>query len=187
MKSPDQDLQPFNPKPPGNISGARELVGLYPNKSDHGPAVRTIVGPDDLSDRYFLYRIIQDFDAYFEIVAKNLAAIQIFSEAAETGKCIAGQDTAKMADYIALVIVFGRLNQDNRKALAFDSLCGHLLSHDTKYSHTHTYPETPNVTVSIIHEGNLRVRSVLLMLMFKIAHPGGCSQCIRMVCWPNPG
>jgi hypothetical protein len=142
MKSPDQDLQPSGPKTPCNIGGAGKLVGLDADKSDHGPAVRATVGSDDLFDRYFLYCIIQDFDAYFEIVAKNLAAIQIFSEAAETGECVAGQDTSKMADYIALVIVFGWLNQYNRKAFAFDLLCRCLSSHNVKYSHSTTYPET---------------------------------------------
>ena len=40
-----------------------------------------------------------------------------------------------MADYIALVIVFGGLNQDNGQAFARDSLCEGLPSHGVEYSH----------------------------------------------------
>jgi len=143
MKSPDQNLQSSSPKTPGDVGGSRKLVGLDTDKRNNCFAARTLVGPDDLVDRYFLYRIVQNLDSYFEIVAKNLAAIQIFSEAAETGEGVARQDTAKMADYIALIIVFGRLNQDNGKAFAGDSPCGGLPSHYIKYSHTHIYPGPP--------------------------------------------
>ena len=142
MKSPDQDLQPSGANTPGNIGGSGKLVGLDADKRDDCPATGMLVGPYDPVDRYFLHRIIQNFDAYFEIVAKNPAAIQIFSQAAEAGECVAGQDAAKMADYIALVIVFGWLNQYNRKAFAFDLLCRCLSSHNVKYSHSTTYPGT---------------------------------------------
>jgi len=143
MKSPDQDLQPSRSKTPGNIGGSRKLVGLDTDQRDDCFAVRMLVGPDDPVDRYFLHRIIQNRDSYFEIVAKNLAAIQIFRETAEAGECVARQDTPKMADYIALVIVFGRLNQDNGEPFAGDSHCGGLPSHYVKYSHTHKYPGLP--------------------------------------------
>ena len=138
MKSPDQDLQSSRPKTPGNIGGARKLVGLDADKRDDCHATGRLVGPYDLVNRYFLHCIIQNLDAYFQIVAENPAVIQIFSEAVETGECVTGQDAAEMADHIALVIIFGRLNQDNRKAFAFDSLRGCSSGHDVKYSHTHS-------------------------------------------------
>jgi hypothetical protein len=140
MESPDQDLQSAGPKTPGNIGRSRKLVGLDTDKGDDCSGMGKPIGSNDPVDRYFLYRIIQKLDSYFEIASKNLAAIQIFCETAETGERVARQDTAPMADYITLVIVFGGLNQNNGKAFAFDSLCGGLSNHDVKYSHTHTYP-----------------------------------------------
>ena len=121
MKSPDQDLQTTSPKTPGNIGGSRKLVGLNTDKRDDCPASGALIGPDDPVDRYFLYRVVEDFDSHFKFVAKNLATIQILSETMETGKRIVRQDAAPMADYVPLVIVFGGFNQDNGKALAGDS------------------------------------------------------------------
>jgi hypothetical protein len=142
-KSPDQDLQSSSPKTPGEVCGSRKLVRLDTDKRDDCPAAGTPVGPDDFVDRHFLYRIIQYLYSYFKIVAKNLAAIQIFSETAETGERVARQDTAQMADHIALIIVFGGLNQDNGKVFARDSPCGGLPSHDVEYFHPHVCPDQP--------------------------------------------
>ena len=57
---------------------------------------------------------------------------------------VARQNTAQMADHIALVIVFGGLNQDNGQAFARDSLCEGLPSHDVEYSHIHTLSGSTN-------------------------------------------
>ena len=141
VKSPDQDLQPSSSKTPGYIGGSRKLVGLDTDKCDDCLAAGAPVGPDDFVDRYFLHRVVENLDSYFKIFAKSLAAIQILSETAQTGEGVARQDTAKMADYIALVIVFGGLDQDNGKVTARDSRCGGLSGHDVEYSHAHACPE----------------------------------------------
>jgi len=92
---------------------------------------------------FYRCRVVENLDSYFKIIAKNLPAIQIFSETAETGERVARQDAAQMADYITLVIVFGGLNQDNGKVFARDSPCGGLPGHDVEYSHPHVCPDQP--------------------------------------------
>jgi hypothetical protein len=111
---------------------------LNTDKRDDCLAMGTLVGPDNLGNRYFLDRIIQNTDSYFEAVAKNLAATQIFRETAEAGERVARQDAAPMANYIALVVVFGRLYQDNGQTFAVDLPCEGLPGHDVQnslYSH----------------------------------------------------
>ncbi len=78
-----------------------------------GRPMRTLIGPNNPGDRQFLHRVIEKLGFYLKSVAKNLSAIQIFSEAIETGEGVARQNTAQMADDIAFVIIFGGLNQDN--------------------------------------------------------------------------
>jgi hypothetical protein len=94
MKSSDQDLQPSSPKTPGEIGGARKLVGLDTHKRNNRPAAGKLVGPDDPVDGYSLDRIVENPDFYFEVAAKGLAALKVLSKTAEAGKRVARQDTA---------------------------------------------------------------------------------------------
>jgi hypothetical protein len=83
--------------------------------------MRTLAGPGDPVRPCSLNRVIQNVNSYFEIIAKSISAIEIFSEAVETGDRVARQDNAKMANSIALVVILGRFYQDNGQAFVYDS------------------------------------------------------------------
>jgi hypothetical protein len=110
VESPNQNLHPSSPKSPGDIGGAWELIGLDACKCDDRSAMGMFAGPDNPVYGNFLHSIIQNLTSYFEIFTKNLAAIQIFRETAETGERVARKNAPHMADYIAFIIIFRRLD-----------------------------------------------------------------------------
>jgi len=77
VESPDQDLQPSLSNTPREICGTRKLVGLDTRKRDDRPATGKLVGPDDPVDGYFLDRVVENPDSYFEVVAKDLSSISV--------------------------------------------------------------------------------------------------------------
>jgi hypothetical protein len=118
VKSTDQNLQPSAPKTPREIGGTRKLVGLDTRKRDDRSAPGKLVGPNDPVDGYFLNRVVQNPDSYFEVVAKDLLSIQVLSETVKAGKRVTWEDTARMADHVSFVIVLGRPDEHNRQAFA---------------------------------------------------------------------
>jgi len=116
---------------------------LNTDQRDDCPAIGTPVGPDNLVNRQFLHRVIENFNLYLEIIAKNPAAVQIFCKTAETGKGVAWKHAAQMTDDISVVIIFGGLDQDNRQEFTPVSFGGGLPSHDIVHSHTQPSLEQP--------------------------------------------
>ena len=112
MKAADADLHAGGEEWVGDIDGARKLIRLHADEADQGTAAGLVDLADDAVRAYPPVRLVVRVQTDFRIRPKDLAALCIFCEAIETGQRIGRDGGAEPLDRIAVIVVVGRLDDD---------------------------------------------------------------------------
>ena len=103
-----------------DIEGARILVRLHPHQRQQPEIVVAAEAADQLRDVDAGIGLVDQVDVDLDVVAEHVPPGAIEGEAIDRGEGIGGDQRPPPADDVAVIVVMGRLDQDELKAAIHD-------------------------------------------------------------------
>ena len=115
VESADADLQAGGAKLPRDIERARKLVRLHADDADQRPPAPALEIADDPAREHAAVGLVVGVDFDPDARAQHLALAGVLGQAVHAGKRVGRQRRAEPLDRIAVVVVMGRLDEDEGK------------------------------------------------------------------------
>ena len=112
VKPADADRDPGGDERPGDVHGARELVGLHADEADEPPSARRADLPDDRVGPDAGVGLVLDGDADLDVLAQHPPRGAVEREPVQRRQRVRRDRRSEPLDDIALIIVVGGLNQE---------------------------------------------------------------------------
>ncbi len=113
----------FRAKQPRHVDGTGKLVGLHTDHAHQQFSARLLAPADNLFDRHFFGGFIEGGDFDVEL-AEQPALFDILGQAMQDVERVARQHAFPKTNQVAVIVILGRLDQNDMKFLA-------LLQHRT--------------------------------------------------------
>ncbi len=124
VKPADADRDPGGDQRPGDVDGARKLVGLYADEPYQTPPARCADLPNDRSGSDSRVGLVLDRDPDLDIRAEHPALGAVEREAVQRRQRVRRNRRSNPLDDITLIIVMGRLDQEQLENPGRASRCG---------------------------------------------------------------
>ena len=119
------DRQTSATKATSQIRSARELIGLHTYEADDRHRVSPASGATNARDGDLVYGLVVETETDVPGIAKTLPSDEVFGQCGEASQGIAGQDSAPVTHYIAIIVILRRFDEIEERLLgrhAKDSL-----------------------------------------------------------------
>ena len=112
VETADHDGDARGPKRPGDVERARKLIRLHPDQPDHSEAAGLLDPPADFFRPYARVGFVKRGDDNVDVGAEDPALRAVGGESVEGGQGVRRYQRSKKLNDIAVVIVVGRLDQN---------------------------------------------------------------------------